>query len=240
MRNHQLSEWAVSIILLFWATTTLAQPYIIPSGSMEKSLLVGDHVLVDKLVYSPPGPLTRYLLPYHDVRRGDIIVFRWPPDISQNYVKRVIGVPGDRLRIVDKRLWLNGREVDEPYVIHKSGASVPYRDYFPAEPSGEVTDGGRLMLERHVAGGELVVPPGMYFALGDNRDESLDSRYWGLVPRENILGTPFLVWWSYDAPGDRLLQPGIGLDHALDLAQNFFRKTRWERTMKLVRGHRIG
>jgi signal peptidase I len=206
---------------------------------MENNLLAGDHVLVDKLGYSPPGSFSRHLLPYSEVKRGDIIVFRWPPDITQNYVKRVIGMPGDRLRIVDKRLVLNGKVVDEPYVIHKSGGNLPYRDNFPCEPGADVTEEGRAML-RHVVYGELVVPQGMYFALGDNRDESLDSRYWGFVPRENVIGTPFLVWWSYDAPRERPLQPGISLDHALDLAQNFFRKTRWERTLRLVRRHLIG
>jgi signal peptidase I len=202
---------------------------------MENNLLVGDHVLVDKLVYSPPGAFSRHLLPYRDVKRGDIIVFRWPPDITQNYVKRVIGMPGDRLRIVDKRLLLNGREVDEPYVVHKSGGNLPYRDNFPDQPGADVMEAGRAMQLRHVIDSELVVPSGAYFALGDNRDESLDSRYWGFVPRENIIGTPFLIWWSYDAPGERLLQPGISLDHALDLALNFFSKTRWGRTLKLVR-----
>jgi signal peptidase I len=235
-----ISEWTITLILLLFGTTTLVQAFVIPSGSMEDTLLVGDHVLVDKLVYSPPGVLTKHLLPYSEVKRGDIIVLRYPPDISQTYVKRVIGIPGDRIRLVNKHLVLNGREIDEPYVVHKTDSIDSYRDNFPAPPFPGLAEEAHRMLEEHVRGGELIVPPGNYFAMGDNRDYSLDSRYWGLVPRENIIGKPFLVWWSYDAPGERLMQPAISLDHAIDLAQNFFTKTRWKRTLKLVRRSQMG
>jgi signal peptidase I len=236
-RRSFLSEWTLTIILLLFGTTTLVQAFVIPSGSMEDTLLIGDHVLVDKLAYSPPGPVSRHLLPYSEVRRGDIIVFRYPLDISQTYVKRALGLPGDRIRIVNKRLFLNGAAVDEPYVVHKTPYIDSYRDNFPGEPNTPLSQPARVMLERHVRRGEVVVPPGHYFALGDNRDGSEDSRYWGFVPRENIIGKPLIIYWSYDAPGERLRRPGIDLDHAIDLARNLFAKTRWRRTFRLIRGY---
>ncbi|HBY61953.1 MAG TPA: signal peptidase I, partial [Solibacterales bacterium] len=156
---------------------------VVPTGSMESNILVGDHVIVDKVAYSPPGPLSKHLLPYQEVKRGDIIVFRYPLDLRANYVKRVIGLPGDRIRLVNRKLWLNGKPVEEPYVQHKIPYPDDYRDNFPSgDPSVKLPPRAVSMLEEHVRGGELIVPPGMYFALGDNRDESLDSRYWGFVP----------------------------------------------------------
>lgn len=232
-----ISEWTLTVIVLLFGTTTLVQAFVIPSGSIEDSLLIGDHLLVDKLVYSPPGPISRHLLPYSDVKRGDVIVFRYPLDVNQTYVKRAIGIPGDRIRIVNRRLILNGIRVPEPYVVHKTDSIDSYRDNFPGEPTAPPNEPARAMLERHVRGGEIIVPQGHYFALGDNRDGSSDSRYWGFVPRENIIGKPLVIYWSYDAPGERLTEPGIGIDHVIDLAQNFFTKTRWTRTFQLIRGY---
>jgi len=234
-----ISEWTVTILLLLFGTTTLVQAFVIPTGSMEDTLLIGDHLLVDKLTYSPPGPVSKYVLPYQDVQRGDIIVFRYPVDIRQTFVKRVIGVPGDRIKISAKQVTLNGKQLNEPYKYHKSEYLDSYRDNFPGEPNVRVYDPAMVMLEKHVENGEVVVPPGSYFAMGDNRDSSLDSRYWGFVPRENIIGKPLIIYWSYDAPTERLASSNIGLDHILDLAQNFFTKTRWKRTFKLIRGYQI-
>lgn len=235
--RHALSEWTITIILLLFGTTTLVQAFVIPTGSMEDSLLIGDHLLVDKLAYAPSGPVSRYLLPYTPVQRGDIVVFRYPVDARQTFVKRVIGVPGDRIRIVNKEVFLNGRRMDEPYKVHKTSYIDSYRDNFPSEPNTRIDRRAEWMLERHVQGGEVVVPPDAYFVLGDNRDSSLDSRYWGFVPRENIVGKPLLVYWSYDAPTHRLAGPGFQLEHWKDLAVNFVSKTRWRRTFLLIRGH---
>ena len=174
----------MTIILLLFGTTTLVQAFVIPTGSMEDSLLIGDHLLVDKLAYSPAGSLGQYLLPYQDVQRGDIIVFRYPVDLTQTFVKRVVGVPGDRIRILSKHLFINGDMVDEPFVEHKTSHIDGYRDNFPSNPNMQVYEQALDMLENHVENGEVVVPEGRYFALGDNRDLSLDSRYWGFVPRE--------------------------------------------------------
>jgi signal peptidase I len=232
-----VTDWAVNILILVFATTTLAQPFIVPTPSMDTTVRVGDHMIVDKLAYAPSDALSKHLLPYLEPKRGDIIVFRWPIDINVNYVKRCVGVPGDRIKIVDKDLYLNGRKLAEPYVQHVSAGLEPYRDNFPAEPFGEVYDRGFQMLAKNVVNGEVVVPEGSYFAMGDNRDNSLDSRYWGFVPRENIIGKPLVIFWSYDAPTEDLVS--YTADHFIDLAKNFFVKTRWERTLKLVHGYPI-
>ena len=234
-----IAEWTVTILLLLFGTTTLVQAFVIPTGSMEDTLLIGDHLLVDKLAYAPPGAISKYLLPYTEVKRGDIIVFRYPVDIRQTFVKRVIGVPGDRIRSEKKQIFLNGKALTEPYKYHKSEYIDSYRDNFPSEPNMRLFEPGDRMLRENVVNGEVVVPNGHYFAMGDNRDSSLDSRYWGFVPRENIIGKPLVIYWSYDAPTDRLSSPNIGVDHLMDLAQNFFRKTRWKRTFQLIRGYPI-
>jgi signal peptidase I len=230
-----IAEWTVTIILLLFATTTLVQAFVIPSASMVGSLLIGDHVLVDKLVFAP-GP-SKGLLPYRDVRRGDIIVFRYPVDISQDYVKRAIGVPGDRIRLVNKQLMLNGHLVNEPYVQHVTPYMNAYRDNFPSAPDSSLPPSAVDMLRNHVVDGELVVPPGFIFAMGDNRDDSADSRYWGFVPRENIVGTPVIIYWSFEAPTQDLTNGNIGIDHIVDVIAHFFTKTRWKRTFKLLRGY---
>src|SRR5271165_3629224 len=128
-----LADWAFSITVFLFATSTIAQPFVIPTASMECTLMTGDHLLVDKLAYAPHGSLAGRALPYADVKRGDIIVFRWPVDISQTYVKRVVGVPGDRIRLEDKEVFRNGHKLLEPYVQHIDSRRIPYRDDFPAD-----------------------------------------------------------------------------------------------------------
>ena len=248
-----VAEWTVTILLLLFGTTTLVQAFVIPTGSMEDTLLIGDHLLVDKLAFAPPGPVSQHLLPYTEVQRGDIIVFRYPIDIRQTFVKRVIGVPGDHIHIEKKQVFLNGKLLNEPYKYHKTEYFDSYRDNFPSEPNMRLYEPADRMLKENVADRqvkdevkgsvsvrEIVVPVGHFFAMGDNRDSSLDSRYWGFVPRENIIGKPLIIYWSYDAPTDRLASPDIGLDHIMDLAQNFFSKTRWKRTFNLIRGYPTG
>jgi signal peptidase I len=232
-----IGEWTVTILLLLFATTTLVQAFVIPTGSMEDTMLIGDHLLVDKLAYSPKGSFSQYILPYTDVKRGDIIVFRYPEDIRQTFVKRVIGVPGDTIRLENKQLILNGRAVNEPYKYHKTDYFDSYRDNFPTEPNMRVYPGAEEMLNKHVKDKAVVVPPNCYFAMGDNRDSSLDSRYWGFVPRENIIGKPLIIYWSYESSTERLAGSPIDPEHLKDLALNFFGKTRWKRTFQLVRGY---
>jgi len=234
--RNPVAEWTAQLLGLLLLTAMVAQPYVIPSGSMSETLLTGDHVIVDKMVYAPAGPIGRRLLPYQSVERGDIVVLRSPIDLSQNLVKRVIGVPGDLIRIVEKQLWLNGRPVSEPYKVHATSYLEPSRDNFPSL-SAVSHERGRRMLRDYVINGDLSVPDGHYFVLGDNRDDSFDSRYWGLVHRENIFGKPLLVYWSYDAETERLMDGNLNPEHLLDIAFNFFRKTRWERTFQLIRGY---
>jgi signal peptidase I len=235
-----IAEWTVTVLLLLFGTTTLVQAFVIPTGSMEDTLLIGDHLLVDKLAYAPSGPVSKYILPYEQVKHGDIIVFRYPVDISQTFVKRVIGVPGDHLKIISQQIFRNGVKLNEPYVYHKNPYPDTYRDNFPgAEPNAMLYEPAREMLQNHVVSGEVVVPPSAYFAMGDNRDNSLDSRYWGFVPRENIIGKPLIIYWSYDATTENLASSSVDAmgRHFLDLAQHFFPKTRWRRTLNLIHGY---
>jgi signal peptidase I len=232
-----ITEWALNILILLFGTTTLVQAFIVPTPSMDTTVRVGDHLLVDKLSYAPSDSFSRHLLPYTEPKRGDVIVFRYPMDISQNYVKRCMGVPGDHIKVVDKDLYLNGKKLVEPYIQHIFPRIEAYRDNFPSEPYGPVYDRARKMLAENVVNGEVVVPEGSYFAMGDNRDNSLDSRYWGFVPRENIIGKPLVIFWSYDAPTEDWVD--YNSNHFIDLAKNFFTKTRWDRTLKLVRGYPV-
>jgi len=232
-----IAEWTVTIILLLFGTTTLVQAFVIPTGSMEDTLLIGDHLLVDKLAYAPTGPVSRYLLPYSEVKRGDIIVFRYPVDITQTFVKRAIGIPGDHIRLVNKQLILNGAAVKEPYVYHKTDYIDSYRDNFPSDPNLPVVESAHDMLAYHMQNGEVVVPPDSVFAMGDNRDSSLDSRYWGFVPRDNIIGKPLIIYWSYEAPTEDLSSPGLSARHIIDLLAHFPTKTRWRRTLQLIHGY---
>jgi len=235
-----IAEWTVTIILLLFGTTTLVQAFVIPTGSMEDTLLVGDHLLVDKLAFAPGGSFTSKVLPYEDVHRGDIIVFRYPVDIKQTFVKRVMGVAGDRLHLENKKVFLNGHLLNEPYVVHKLDYMESYRDNFP---TGDAYPGldprAQLMLEQNVKNGEVVVPPGYFFAMGDNRDQSLDSRYWGFVPRENIIGKPLIIYWSYNASTEELSNPAIGIGHLFDIATHFLTKTRWNRELRLVHSYPV-
>jgi signal peptidase I len=231
-----VAEWALTIIVYLFATTTLVQAYVVPTGSMEGSVMIGDHMLVDRVAFANPGGPGRHLLPYHDVQRGDIVVFLYPEDIRQTYVKRVIGLPGDRIRLVDKQVIRNGRRLMEPYTQHMAWPRDPYRDCFPIAPEASTTPRGRDMFQHHVIHGEVMVPPDSLFVLGDNRENSEDSRYWGFVPRGYVVGKPLIVYWSYDAPTAELEE--WSLAHILDVTQHFFTKTRWERTLLVPRSQR--
>src|SRR5690242_554293 len=148
--RNSIAEWAVTILLLLFGTTSLVQAFVIPTGSMEDTLLIGDHLLVDKLSFAPAGPVSNKILPYTEVKRGDIIVFRYPVDIKQTFVKRAIGIPGDRIRLVNKRLVLNGHVANEPYVYHKTEYIDSYRDNFPGDPNVHVAESAIDMLTNHI------------------------------------------------------------------------------------------
>jgi signal peptidase I len=235
-----IAEWAITILLLLFGTTTLVQAFVIPTGSMEDTLLIGDHLLVDKLAYAPSGSFSKYILPYEEPQHGDIIVFRYPVDISQTFVKRTIGVPGDHIKIINQQVYRNGVKLNEPYVYHKNPYPDSFRDNFPSsEPNLMLATSAQEMLAHNVVNGEVVVPPNSFFAMGDNRDNSLDSRYWGFVPRENIIGKPLIIYWSYDANTESLASSSVHtlVQHFIDLGEHFFTKTRWNRTFRLIHGY---
>ena len=200
---------------------------------MEGTLRVGDHMLVDRVAFGAPGSAGARILPYRELKHGDIVAFLYPEDIRQTYVKRLIGLPGDRIRLDNRQVIRNGRRLTEPYTQHIAMYPDPNRDNFPLAPEAETTARGRDMFQHHIVNGEVVVPPDMLFMLGDNRENSLDSRYWGFVPRSYVVGKPLVVYWSYDAPTADLQE--WTLAHVLDVAGHFFTKTRWERTLLVPR-----
>lgn len=226
-----VQEWAVTILLFLFVTTSMVQAYVVPTGSMENNILVGDHMLVDKVGFENGGNnWASYVLPHRNVKRGDIIAFRYPEDVRQTYVKRVIGVPGDRIRLENKQVIRNGQKLDEPYVRHSSAGIDDYRDNFPTAPDFYTTGRGREMFVRDVQDGEVIVPADMLFVLGDNRDNSEDSRYWGFVPNNYVTGKPLVIYWSFDAPTGDYVE--WNFRHVEDVALHFFSKTRWDRTLK--------
>ena len=228
-----VAEWAMTLIVFLFATTTLVQAYVVPTGSMESTVMIGDHMLVDRLAYSQPGTWESHVLPFRDVERGDIVCFHYPEDVRQTYVKRVIGIPGDRIHMENKQVVRNGQRLVERYTQHIDPMADDYRDNFPQSPRWSTTPRGRDMLANHVKDGELIVPPGTLFVMGDNRENSADSRYWGLVPRDYVVGKPVFVYWSYDAPTADL--EGWSVGHMVDVVTHFFSKTRWNRTMMVPR-----
>ncbi|HTX33545.1 MAG TPA: signal peptidase I [Bryobacteraceae bacterium] len=231
-----VSEWVVTILLYLFAATTLVQAYVVPTGSMEGTVRVGDHMLVDRMTYAKAGPWARHVLPYRDLQRGDIVCFLYPEDVRQTYVKRVIGLPGDHIRLVNKQVIRNGRRLIEPYTQHVDPSLDAFRDNFPDGPEYQASLRGLDMLRHHVVNGEVVVPPDMFFAMGDNRDNSSDSRFWGFVPRSYVVGKPVVIYWSFDAPTSDL--EGWSIDHVLDVTLHFFTKTRWDRMLLVPRAQK--
>ena len=234
----------ITVILALFGTTFIVQAFKIPTPSMENNLLVGDHLLVNKFAFGSRGSILDTVLPFREVGRGDIIVFRYPKDLTKHYVKRVVGLPGDHLKIVDKQVFVNGVPLDESYKMHTSppGAYAdPFRDFFPPRPHPGRRYGGvdqnPYWYEDYVDADEILVPDGFYFAMGDNRDNSSDSRYWGFVPRREIVGKALVIYWSYETDSDEYLKTAAGdrIQQIVDLGSNFFTKTRWARTFKIIR-----
>lgn len=239
-----LQSLLTTVVIAVFVVTFIIQAFQIPSESMENTLLIGDYLLVDKLRYGGGGFLD-HVIPYRPVRRGDIIVFHYPVNPSEHFVKRVVGVPGDRVRIIKREVYVNGAALREPYVRYISSAVTEgtpdevFRDDFPRVniPVPGLEGGWWLQMKKLVEDGELIIPEGHYFVLGDNRDESLDSRYWGFVPRENIIGRPLLIYWSVRSVEDDLpvsSTPGDKLHHFAYAVSHLFQLTRWDRTFRVV------
>jgi signal peptidase I len=214
---HAFQSLLYILVVALFIMTFTAQPFRIPSASMEPTLLVGDFLLVKKEVSTGRFPA---LAPANLIQRGDLIVFHYPVDPALHLVKRVVGLPGDRLRLIDGRVLIDGHALSEPYAVYLPSAPDSYRDDFPRMDRADPAVDSRWWVQMHslVRNGELTIPPDSYFVLGDNRNNSEDSRYWGLVPRAAIVGKPFLVYFS-------LKEPAISL----------FNFARWERTLRIVR-----
>ena len=234
----------ITVILALFGTTFIVQAFKIPTPSMEDNLLVGDHLLVNKFAFGTRGSILDAVLPFKNVNRGDVIVFRYPKDLTKHYVKRAIGLPGDHIKIIDKQVYINDRPLNEPYKIHKAppgSYADPFRDFFPPKPQPErllrSADEDPYWYEDFEKEGEVVVPPDHYFAMGDNRDNSADSRYWGFVPRELIVGKGLIIYWSYETDSDEYRRTDVGdrVSQFTDLFTNFFTKTRWSREFKIIR-----
>jgi signal peptidase I len=233
-----LQSLLTTIVIAVFVIVFVVQAFQIPSESMENTLLIGDYLLVDKLRYGGAGTWN-YVMPYRSVHRGDIIVFRYPLNPTQHFVKRVVGVPGDRVRLINRQVYVNGRPLHENYVLHSSPVHDVFRDEFPRLnlPVPGLDGAWWLQMKKLVEDGELIVPEGSYFVLGDNRDESSDSRYWGFVPRENIIGRPLLVYWSLRSIDEDMqvaATPGDKLYHFAYAVSHLFRITRWDRTFRLI------
>jgi signal peptidase I len=203
----------ITAIIALFATTFVVQAFKIPTGSMESNLLIGDHLLVNKFVYGLHSGLIGRLLPYKDLKRGDVVVFKYPHAPETAYVKRLIGLPGDKVEMIGRLVYINDKPLEENYTQYIDPGSV-YQRFGPYN-----------------------VPEGQYFCMGDNRDNSQDSRFWGFVPRDYFIGKALVIYWSYETPRDEYLQTGTTarLRQFADVFLNFFTKTRWNRTLKVIR-----
>jgi signal peptidase I len=207
----------IAVILALFVRTFVVQAFKIPTGSMENNLLIGDHLLVNKFVFGPAaGSVERHLLPVRDPRRGDVVVFKFPDEPDRDFIKRVIGLPGETLELRSKKVYVNGQPLTEPYVHFLEAA----------HDAQEITSID--VRERY---GPVRVPEGQYFVMGDNRDNSQDSRYWGFLPRGYIKGRALMIYWSYESGREDYLDEGIGASakRLFSVVTHFFTKTRWER-----------
>jgi signal peptidase I len=213
MVREYFESIVITAIIALFATTFVIQAFKIPTGSMESNLLIGDHLLVNKFVYGINSLPASTLLPYRAPKRGDVIVFKYPNSPEVAYVKRLIGMPGDKVEMMGRTVSINGEPLKENYTQYIEPGSI-YEHFGPYQ-----------------------VPPDQYFAMGDNRDNSQDSRYWGFVPRDYILGKALVIYWSFETPRDEYLQTSAPdrVRQFADVAVNFFTKTRWRRTFRIIR-----
>jgi len=235
-----LESLLVTVLLALFGTTFIVQAFKIPSQSMEPTLMVGDYLLVNKFIFEGNGAWYEKFLPYRPIRRGDIVVFKFPFDDHPHYVKRVIGLPGDRLRIIKQQVFVNGNLLSEPYIVHDPSYTDVASDNFPPRESYylevELRPEWAREIDSHVQHGDLVVPAGHYFVMGDNRDRSSDSRYWGFVDRDAIMGRPVIIYWSVQATAEDYFDRSLGdsLRGMEQTAAHLSTRTRWNRMMHEV------
>ena len=234
-----LASLAVVLVVGLFIITFIVQAFEIPSSSMEDTLLIGDHVFVNRIGFAPVSHYLGPILPYRPPQDGNIVVFLSPLEPGLYVVKRVMGVPGDHIHLRDGIVYRNGKALNEPYVI-RNGSYNPYRDNFPAispTDANSVTPEWRLTLGSYLQGEDLVVPPDRYFVMGDNRDVSYDSRYWGFVPRRNVIGRPLFIYWSFVESSSQYLKRSAAdrIGFIFHVIFHFFDQTRWGRIFNIVR-----
>jgi signal peptidase I len=232
-----LQSLAITIVIAVFVITFVVQAFQIPSESMEKTLLIGDYLLVDKVHHGRSG-FWGWLLPYHPIQRQDIIVFRYPVNPRQHFVKRVVAVPGDRVRLINKHVYVNGVRQDDDYATFNWAQRDKFRDNFPDGGfyGDKISARWFLQAQKLLEDNELIVPEGSFFVLGDNRDDSYDSRYWGFVPAENIVGRPLLIYFSMDG-STLVLASELPSDRLSSLAHNvtnIVESLRWRRMLRTV------
>jgi signal peptidase I len=215
----------IAVILALFIRTFVVQAFKIPTGSMEENLLIGDHLLVNKFVFGPTRiGAERTVLPVGTIRRRDVVVFKYPVEPERDFIKRVIGLPGETVEVREKKVYVNGAPLDEPYVHFLQPPNTDSEFH-------EVTSFD--VRERY---GPVTVPPNQYFVMGDNRDNSQDSRYWGFLPRENVKGKALLIYWSYEAEREDYIEEGAGaaLKGLVSVFAHFFTRTRWDRMLHQI------
>lgn len=226
-RKSIIREYAesliIAVILALFVRTWVFQAFKIPTGSMEPNLLVGDHLIVNRMVFAPTVTgVERVLLPGRPIKRGDVVVFKFPKDPERDFIKRVIGLPGDQLELRRKQLHINGKPLEDSWGHYSQPLSID------GQPAGD------SRLEDY---GPVTVPPDQYFMMGDNRDNSEDSRYWGTLPIDYVKGKALMVYWSYESDREDYEQDGIGatVSGAISVITHFFTRTRWDRLLHQIR-----
>ena len=237
--SESISSFAGVFVSGLFIITFIVQAFEIPSGSMENTLLIGDHVFVDRLSAMTQGGWIGAILPYREIKRGDVVVFLHPKEPGMYVVKRVIGLPGDRIHLKDGVVYRNGEPLNEPYVHAQDFPTAPYREQFPSAPIGpddQVNSEWPIEMSQHVENGELVIPADSLFGMGDHRAVSLDSRYWGFIPRKNVVGRPVFIYWSFVTPSGQYQRRSMPerLAFLLHTIFHFFDETRWNRMFHLV------
>lgn len=232
-----ISSLLRTIIVALFVLTFLAQPMVIPSESMEHTLLVGDFLLMNRSTLGPPG-IWHHILPYEGVERGEIVTFHSPLSAKEYLVKRVIGLPGDRLHIDNGRVWVNGQQLNEPYATFEPTDPNPFLERFPTAVYSDpaVKPNWWKLLQQDTKNGELVIPAGEYFMLGDNRNHSLDSRFWGFVKRDQIVASPLVIYFSLTRPSGTDIQQVSDdrLGHESDVLAQLRGFARWKRIFHVV------
>jgi signal peptidase I len=239
--GEYIESLLVTIVLALFGTSFVVQAFKIPSQSMEPTLLVGDHLLVNKFIFGGRDHFYDALLPYRPIQRGDVIVFKFPFQDHPHYVKRVIGVPGDRIKIVDQKVYVNGQRQNEPFAYHDPAAAYdPFLYNFPPASRDELLSNMQPEwaedIFNYIHDGEVVVPPNKYFAMGDNRDHSWDSRYWGFVDREAVMGRPVVIYWSVQTEESEDTSESLWsrLQGIFGALLHLSTRARWQRMLRLV------